>query len=142
MVSRILVPMDNSAHADEALGYALDNHPDAAITVLHVVGVPSMFMGDAVGLALEDDIREGAAERARPIFERAETIAESRDRDIETVVGIGHPARNILDRADEYDTVVLGAHGKHADRVTRQVLVGNIAETVVRRAPVPVIIVR
>ena len=142
MLSRILVPMDDSDPAGHALEYALDNFPDAEVTVLHVVGVPSMLMGEAVGLALEDDVDEAAHERAEPALERAQAIAAEHDRDIDTVVGMGHPARNILDRAEDYDTVVLGSHGADWSRATRRFLVGNVAETVLRRAPVPVTIVR
>ena len=142
MLSRILVPMDDSEHAGDALEYALENHPDADVTVLHVVGVPSMMMGEAVGLALEDDISDAAAKLAEPVFERAHEIADERDREIDTIVGVGHPARNVLDRAEEYDTIVLGAHGEDWSRATRQFLVGNVAETVSKRAPVPVVIVR
>lgn len=142
MLSRILVPMDDSDHAGRALAYALDNFPDAEVTVLHVVGVPSMLMGEAVGLALEDDMEDAAHERAEPVLERAREIAAERDHDIDTVVGVGHPARNILDHAEDYDTVVLGSHGANWSRATRRFLVGNIAETVLRRATVPVTIVR
>ena len=142
MLSRILVPMDDSDHADRALEYALENFPDAEVTVLHVVGVPSMLMGEAVGLALEDDVEAAASERATPILERARETAAERDRDIDTAVGVGHPAKNILDRAEDYDTVVLGSHGANWSRATRRFLVGNIAETVLRRATVPVTIVR
>ncbi|MWV41455.1 universal stress protein [Natrialba sp. INN-245] len=142
MLSNVLVPMDDSEHAGRALEYALENHPDADVTVLHVVGVPSMMMGDAVGLTLEEDISEAAAERAEPVFDRALEIADDRDREIETIVGIGHPARNVIDRADDYDTVVIGAHGSDRGRSTRRFLVGNVAETVSKRAPIPVTIVR
>lgn len=142
MLSRILVPMDDSDHAGHALAYALENHPEADVTVLHVVGVPSMMMGGAVGLALEDDVGEAAAERAEPVFERARELAAERGRDIDTVVGIGHPARNVLDRAEDYDTVVLGAHGADWSRASHRFLVGNVAGTVLRRATVPVTVVR
>lgn len=142
MLARILVPMDDSEYAENALAYALDNHPEAEVTVLHVVGVPSMMMGETTSLALEENIREAAADRAEPVFERARVVADERDRTVETTVGIGNPIRNILDRADDYDTVVIGAHGAHWTRATRQFLVGNVAETVSKRAPVPVILVR
>ncbi|ELY93751.1 universal stress protein [Natrialba taiwanensis] len=141
MLSRILVPMDDSEHASHALEYALENHPEADVTVLHVVGVPSMMMGEAVGLTLEDDISEAAAERAEPVFKRAREVADEHGRELNTIVGIGHPARNILDRAEDYDTIVLGAHGADWSRATRRFLVGNVAETVSKRSPVPVIIV-
>ena len=142
VLSRILVPMDGSEYAGRALEYALGNHPDAEVTVLHVVGAPSMMMGDAVGLALEEDISEAAAERAEPVFERAHQIADEHEREIETRVGIGHPARNVIDRAEDYDAVMLGSHGADWDRATHRFLVGNVAETVSKRAPVPVTIVR
>ncbi|NKE36962.1 universal stress protein [Natronococcus sp. JC468] len=142
MLSRILVPMDDSDPAGHALEYALDNHPDAEVTVLHVVGVPSMMMGDAVALTLEDDLSDAAADRAEPVFDRALEVADERDREIRTIVGIGHPARNVIDRADDYDAIVLGAHGKDRNRATRRFLVGNVAETVSKRATVPVTIVR
>jgi nucleotide-binding universal stress UspA family protein len=142
MLSRILVPMDDSEPAGNALAYALENFPEAEVTVLHVVGVPSMLMGQATGLALEDDLDEAARERAEPVFERARRRASDDDREVDTVVGIGHPAKNILDHATEYDTVVLGSHGADWSRATRRFLVGNVAETVVRRSPVPVTIVR
>lgn len=142
MLSRILVPMDDSEQAGLALAYALDNHPSAAITVLHVVGVPSMFMGEAISLALEDDIREAAARRAEPVFERAREIADERDREIDTEVAIGHPARKIIDRAEYFDAIVIGSHGSDRSRITHRYLVGNVAETVVSRAPTPVVVVR
>lgn len=142
MPSRILVPMDDSELAVQALEYSLDNFPNADISVLHVVGVPSSMMGEAMGLALADDIEEAAAERAEPVFERAHEIATERGREIDTLVGIGHPARNIVDRAENYDTIVVGAHGADRGRATRRFLVGNVAETVSKRAPIPVIIVR
>jgi len=142
MLSQILVPMDDSDHASQALEYALDNYPEADVTVLHVVGVPSMMMGEATALALEDNISEAAGKRSEPVFERAHEIANHRAREINTIVGIGHPARQILDRAEEYDTIVLGAHGADWSRATHRFLVGNVTETVSKRAPIPVIIVR
>lgn len=142
MLSRILVPMDDSDHAKQALEYALENYPDAEITVLHVVGVPSMMMGEKTSLSLEDDINEAASERAEPVFERAREIAEEYERKLNTIVGIGHPSRTIIEKAADYDTVVVGAHGKSWRRAARQFLVGNVAETVSKRAPVPVVIVR
>jgi nucleotide-binding universal stress UspA family protein len=142
MVSKVLVPMDDSEFAGQALEYALDSFPEAAVTVLHVVGVPSPMMGEATALALADDIEEAAAERAEPVFERAREIANERDREIETVVYLGHPARNIIDHAEDYDTIVMGAHGADWSRATRQFLVGNVAETVSKRSPIPVVIVR
>jgi len=139
MGARILVPMDGSEMATRALEHALKVYPDAEITVLHVVGSPSPMMGKAMGLAMEDDLEEAAEEHATEIFERAREIAESHDADIETNVAWGSPAKAIVKRADSFDSVVLGSHGgSMADRL----FVGNVAQTVFRRSPVPVTVVR
>jgi len=63
MIARVLVPMDSSEMAGKALEYALETHPDAEITAYHVVGTPTVMMGEAVGLALADDL-EAEAENA------------------------------------------------------------------------------
>jgi nucleotide-binding universal stress UspA family protein len=139
MLSRILVPMDDSEMAQRALEYALENHPDAEITVLNVVGEPSPMFGAAMGLALEDDLEAAAEERAKEVFDRAREIAAEHDVEISTVVRVGQPTRAILNRADDFDAVVIGSHG---GSVADRLYVGNVAQKVFRRAPVPVIVVR
>ena len=56
-----------------------------------------------------------------------------------TAVTVGRPAHAIVARAEEFDTVVMGSHG--GDMVDR-LFVGNVADTVFRRSPVPVVTVR
>ncbi|WP_049888064.1 MULTISPECIES: universal stress protein [unclassified Natrinema] len=141
MVSRVLVPIDDSEMSERALEYALEVYPDAEITVLHVVGKPSQMWGHATGLALADDLEDAAAEHAEPIFDRArEIVADAGgDVELETRIELGNPARAIIDRANDYETVVIGTHsGSVVDRV----FVGNIAEKVVQGSPVPVVVVR
>jgi hypothetical protein len=67
--------MDDSELAKQALRYALEVHPIAEITVLHLVGKPSEMMRKAVVLAFEDDI-EQAAEGATEVvfFERGHPV--------------------------------------------------------------------
>lgn len=142
MIERVLVPMDSSEMAGEALEYALAVHPDAEITVYHVVGVPTMLMGEAVGLALADDLEAQAEKRADVVFEEAREIAAEYDVEIETAVGLGHPVRAILEFAEGYDAVVMGSHGRHSENIAREYLVGNVAKEVFRRSPVPVTSVR
>lgn len=136
---RVLVATDGSEMARRALRFACETYPEADLTVLTVVGVPSWFMGEAVGLTLSDDPREAARERARPVLDDARELASSYDIEFDTAVALGSPARAIVDRAEEFDTVVIGGHGRD---IGARVLVGNVAETVVRRSPVPVTVVR
>ncbi|MEF8819516.1 MAG: universal stress protein, partial [Haloferacaceae archaeon] len=96
MISRLLVPMDSSEMAKRALEYALENHPEADITVLHVEGGPSLMGGAATALALEDDPEEAAEEHSKAVFEDARELAAEYDIEITTEVQMGHPARAIL----------------------------------------------
>ncbi|QZX99136.1 universal stress protein [Halobaculum rubrum] len=139
MISRILVPMDDSEMARLALEYALENHPDADITVLSVVGGPSAMGGVATALALEENLEEAAQERAQEVFDGARDIAAEYDVDISTEVQLGHPARAILNRADDFDAVMIGSHG---GSVADRLVVGNVAKRVFRNSPVPVIVAR
>lgn len=139
MIEAILVPMDDSEMAEQALKYALDLFPKATVTVMHVVGEPTSMMGQATGLALAEDLEAEAEAYAAPVFEAARDIAADHDREIETVVGIGHPTRAILNRAESFDTIVMGTHG---GSVSDRLLIGNVAEGVFRRSPVPVTVVR
>lgn len=139
MLGRILVPLDGSDMATRALSYALENHPDAAITVLHVAGEPSPMMGKALSIALEGDVEEAAQEVAEEIFADAREVAAEHDVEIDTAVALGNPARQIVERASEYDAVMMGSHGGD---LRSSLLMGNVASKVSRRAPVPVTLVR
>ena len=141
MISRVLVPMDGSEMSEHALEYALEAYPDADITVLTVVGEPSSMLGMATGLALADNLDETAQEHAREVFDRAREIVADADgdADLETVYDLGHPVRAIVNRADDYDTVVVGSHG---GTIADRLYVGNVAKKIVRRSPVPVVVVR
>ena len=139
MIDRVLVPMDESEMARRALEYALDAYPDARITVLHVVGEATPMMGGATGIALEDDVGAAAEERSEAVFEAAAELAGERGVEVDTKTRIGHPARTIVEASTEFDTVVVGSHG---GSIVDRLFVGDVAETVFRRAPVPVVVVR
>lgn len=139
MISRVLVPMDDSEMAEHALSYALEAYPDARITVLTVVGEPSPMWGEAMAIALADDIEQAARERAEKVLDRAQEIAREADREIDTSVVLGSPARAICNHADNFDTVVVGSHG---GSMSDRLVLGNVAERVFRRSPVPVTVVR
>ena len=131
--------MDDSELSERALRYALDAHRDADVTVLHVVGEPSPLMGEAVRFALEENLEEAAAAHAEGLFERVREIADEYDAEVATEVTVGSPARTIVARAEEFDTVVVGSHG---GSLVDRLFVGNVAESVVRHSPVPVTVVR
>ncbi|MFC6864239.1 universal stress protein [Halomicroarcula sp. GCM10025817] len=139
MLSRVLVPMADPEMGERALRYALEAHPDADITVLHVVGEPSAMFGQATSIALADDVEATAREYARDVLDHAEAVAAEYDADVDTEVRTGRPGRAIVTRAEDFETVVIGSHaGTFVDRL----FVGNVARTVFQRCPVPVTVVR
>lgn len=131
--------MDDSELSERALRYALDAHRDADVTVLHVVGEPSPLMGETVRFALEENLEQAAAAHAEGLFERVREIADAYDAEVATEVTVGSPARTIVARAEKFDTVVIGSHG---GSLVDRLFVGNVAESVVSRSPVPVTVVR
>jgi nucleotide-binding universal stress UspA family protein len=142
MAKRLLVPIDGSEQAWNALDHATAEHPEAAFTLLYVinpVGAGSGAGAQVVDVGYGEEWYENAEHRAEDLFERARERVGDRDSGTETTVG--RPARAIVAFAEEnaIDGIVMGSHGR--DGVSRVVL-GSVAETVVRRSPVPVTVVR
>ncbi|OAQ54360.1 hypothetical protein HTG_02110 [Natrinema mahii] len=132
---RVLVPTDGSQQATAALTEAFELFPDAEIHVVHVVQVTRIPSDPGTSPY------EYARERGETILQEAKTIAAESDRTIETSMAEGHVGRTILgyieDRDIEY--VVMGSRGRSG---VSRVLLGSVAETVTRRSPVSVVIVR
>ncbi len=144
MSRRILVPIDDSEPAFEAFSFALSEFPDATITVLHVID-PSELAGagglEGGAMINYDQILSAQEERAEALIERAETEAAAQDVTIESHVERGRIDRQIVDFAEENDVdqIVIGSHGRSG---ASRILLGSVAERVVRRASVPVTVVR
>lgn len=138
MPKSVLVPFDDSDEAIGALDHALSTHGDADITVLYVAGGASPMMGNAVGIAVQDDAQEAAMEEAKEVFESAQEHAATAGVDIGTAVAMGKPGDSIIDHAEGYGLVVLGSH---SGGLAETFLTGNVTKQVVRDSPVPVTVV-
>ncbi|AHF99636.1 universal stress protein [Halostagnicola larsenii XH-48] len=140
--SHVLVPLDGSPLADDALEHALDVF-DCQITVLNVVTPLDADMSEG-GVLEPDEARLNAARtRADQLVERARHQTAAKDRPVETAVETGEPAETILAYIDttDVDHVVMGGHGGPKTGALRRLL-GTVATTVVGKAPVPVTVVR
>ena len=140
MTTHVLVPIDGSPQANAALVYASDLFSDATITLLHVVD-PIAGGEDTADDSTSDPHLETQHERALRLFEAARSHLEDDDVTLETAVVTGSPWREIVSYVDAHDVdhVVMGSHGR--DGATR-LLLGSVAELVVRRASVPVTVVK
>lgn len=137
---RVLVPIDDSDPARNAIEFAAKEHPDAEIIALHVIGLQGGAYGEGAMFAY-DELMEAQEERAEGLLEEVSAIAAEHDVEITTETIVGQPSREIVDYADEHDIdrIVIGSHGRTG---ASRVLLGSVAERVVRRAPMPVTIVR
>ncbi len=138
MDTRILVPVDGSKPAKKALEHAIVRFPEASITALHVINpVDAGHSMDGFSAPVFDELKA----QADQLLEDAVSVAKAHDRELTTARKLGRPARAILEYADdnEFDHIVIGSHGRTG---ISRILLGSIAETVVRRAAVPVTVVR
>ncbi|WP_251330222.1 universal stress protein [Haloplanus pelagicus] len=142
MTKRLLVPVDGSDPADAALSFALDEYPDADITILSVIDPTDVGYGSIEAApSTFDRLQRTAEERVENVLEEARETAAEHGVDVTAETVIGMPSRAIVEWAEnnDVDGIVIGSHGREG--VTR-VLLGSVAESVVRRSPVPVTVVR
>ncbi|USZ73018.1 universal stress protein [Natronosalvus halobius] len=140
--AHVLVPLDGSPLADDALAHALETF-DCPITVLNVVTPLDATMSEGGVLEADEERLEAARTHAEESIRRAHHRAAAEERTIETAVETGEPAETILAYVDteDVDHVVLGGHGGPRMGVVRRLL-GTVATTVVGEAPVSVTVVR
>ncbi len=140
---RILVPVDFSANAREALSEAIDISivQQAHLDLVHVFDPPDFpALYGAGALRLFGKIPD-LQEAARSSLDTWAEEVKHTYSDIEPHFREGHAATEIIAAARELesDLIVLSTHGltglKHA-------LMGSVAEQVVRAAPCAVLVVR
>ena len=142
VIKRILVPIDFSAGALKALDYAgtLATQCDAELLLLHVVAPiyvadPDLASPD-VTLLLDEQRRIAATHLARIGAKLGRQGQRCR-----TLVTYGAPAPVVVSTARTLraDVIVMGTHGRSG---LAHLLIGSVAEKVVRTAHCPVLTVR
>jgi universal stress protein A len=141
---RILVPVDFSPHAEQALRYgaALAEKFGAELHLVHVFQDLAIYQTEVVSGAppILPPIEQLTAS-ARGELERLVRAKNLQRLDVHAEVVEGSPVEEVVDyaRDKDIDLIVLGTHGRgwlaHA-------LLGSVAEKVVRKAPCPVLTVR
>ena len=131
---QILVPTDGSDAATKAAEHALDLAValDAGVHILSVVDIASL------GPDVRSILQEADDEVTDAVESLAATARERGITSVETAVEDGNPADGIRSYIDDHDIdlVVMGTTGR---RGVEKILLGSVAETTVRTAPVPVI---
>lgn len=143
-LNRILFPTDFSENSKFAQEYAcaLSEHFQAELHVLHVLEeialVPpppaSFFSVPKVSMdKLRDDVQQALAQIPDPAWTRGKRVVHA--------TRLGAPFVEIVRyaRENEIDLIVLGTHGRTG---LKHVLMGSVAENVVRKATCPVLTIR
>jgi len=142
MVDRVLVPVDGSEQSKRACEFVFAEFPEATMVLVHVINpIEAGYSAQtAIPTASEewyDQQRDLAAEH----FDEVEATAREHGVETECHIEVGKPTRAIVEFAEDndIDLVVMGSHGREG---VSRILIGSVAETIVRRSPVPVTVVR
>jgi universal stress protein A len=144
-VGKILVPVDFSACSRAALDYAafLAARFGASIDVLHIWSPPRAAWGPPYPISVDHDrlVLFERTEAGRKMKEFLAHLEEEGGLQVRGRIESGDAYATILNVAagDDYDLIVMGTHGRTG---MTHLLLGSIAESVVRRAPCPVATIR
>jgi nucleotide-binding universal stress UspA family protein len=145
VISRILVPVDHSAESNFAAAYAmtLADRFGASVELLHVVEDPFASGGWGSEYFVPDmaAIRQGAIDSASKRLDAQRAKLRARGVPMVATIRMGRPAKTIVEYAKAADAnlIVMGTHGRTG---ASHLLMGSVAEHVVRTAPCPVLTMR
>lgn len=138
----VLVAYDGSAPAQQAAEHAFTMHPDEEIILLRVVEAAGGSTGASINY-VQDALKDEQEDVAAALREEIAELANSEDVEFRTETTVGRPDNEVVafaeDEANDVDHIIVGSHGRSG---VSRVLLGSIAEKIVRRAPVPVTVVR
>ncbi|AUV80975.1 universal stress protein UspA [Salinigranum rubrum] len=140
-MGRTLVALDDSPQAQNALAYALSVHERDEFVLLHVIDYSESITDPGRGgRGRLEGWYQKATEDAEDLFEEATALTDDYDVSVTTVVADGKPAQEIIDCADDHDVdqIVMGSHGRTG---VARILLGSVAEQVVRRSERPTTVV-
>jgi nucleotide-binding universal stress UspA family protein len=143
-LNRILVPVDFSKFSDNALGYAcaFAEQFGAELHLMHVLqDVVAMMPEPGLFVPPSGDWLEDLEKSARDELAKLPEPAMRGKLQVVREVRQGAPFLEIIRYAREHkvDLIVLGTHGRSG---LAHVLLGSVAEKVVRKSPCPVLSVR
>ena len=144
-LDRILVPTDFSDFSKPALTYgcAMAARFNAELHLLHVVPDPAMLVPEAAAFSVESMEAQTEALRVESMktLSTLPTDGWSDGKPVVREIRVGAAFMEIIDYAREkdIDLIVIGTHGRSG---LMHVLMGSVAERIVRKSPCPVLTVK
>ncbi len=139
MYDDVLVPTDGSAGMDRVIEHAVDLCETHGATLHGLYVIDTASLADLPMESSWEAVNTALREEGDSSLEAMERLAG--DVDVRTNQVEGSPAQEIVEYAEDegIDLIVMGTHGRSGvDRL----LLGSVAERVVRTSPVPVLTVR
>lgn len=136
-MSRVIVGIDGSEHAERALRHAVTEARlrDATLELVLAVQEPVMVADPVlVPMPPSDQLRE----QGFALLEEVEQRVDTSGLEVERIVAIGHTANVLCDVAKGADLLVVGSRGFGG---FRGLLVGSVTQQVVAHSPCPVLVV-
>lgn len=147
MITKILVAIDGSEHADKALNFALDlaEKYSATVTIINVFQVPTVgYLGEpfAYPIVLADFSKEVKAVHEKILSKALKRAKELKPNlKISTLLKEGRPSDKIVETAKEgnFDFIVMGHRGLGK---VKEFFLGSVSDRVADEAHCPVLIVK
>lgn len=139
-IHTILCPVDFSDASKKAIRYAKEfsGNMGASVYLLNVIEPRPMAMDVSLNyVPFEADLEKAAKDDLDVIVQEFKRVGLN----AEYGVVIGNPADSILENIEMFNVnlVIMGSHGKKG---LSRLIMGSVAETVVRKANCPVLIVK
>lgn len=136
---KLLIPVDFSSHSERAVDYGcvIGKKFSAGVILMHVIEPFQYSVTDTLKLI---DHRRALQTLAESLLDNLEKTLREKGVRAQAVLGSGIPYREILHHAEEQkvDLIVMGTHGRTG---LERLVLGSVAEKVVRTAPCPVMTV-
>lgn len=138
MYDTILLPTEANPGAEEAVALAIDFAERYGAT-LHVLYVAEDTEATLAQIP-EEDRRSELPTEGKEAIDAVETAAQDAGVPVQTRVGVGEPEHSIPQHSKRVsaDFVVMGTHGRTG---INRLLVGSVAQKVIRQMDVPVLVV-
>jgi universal stress protein A len=141
-ITKILVPIDFSEYSEEVIAFAADlsRRYDAPLRLLHVhQAVTYSLPGDSI-LLTNEQLSQVVTVLTQLLDDLKRDAQAQVTAGVEATLTQGFPAGEIVRCAKEWgcDLIVMGTHGRSG---VKHLLIGSVAENVVRMAACPVLTV-
>lgn len=137
----VLIPLDGSELGEGALSYLLEQMPktDVRVLLLHCVDYNYVYANATMLPRTFPEIEELEQRRYQEYLDKQAERLREQGYEVSAQIAHGEPVDRILAvaEAQNVDQILLSTHGRTG---LKRLFMGSVAEGVIRRTPVPVLV--